>query len=69
MSQTESPRPFDGDRLLTPQEVSEILRVTRWTVYDLVRKGELAVIKITTRAQRIRESQVRDYLERHLHGR
>lgn len=62
MLRTEAPRPLDDDRLLTIQEVSAILRVTPWTVYDLIRESRLSAIRIGKRAQRVRESAVRAYL-------
>jgi excisionase family DNA binding protein len=55
---TSSPRP----RLLTPNEVAELLRVSTMTVYRLIKSGELPAAKISS-SFRLREDDVDAYLE------
>jgi excisionase family DNA binding protein len=55
---TSSPRP----RLLTPNEVAELLRVSTMTVYRLIKSGELPAAKISS-SFRLREADVDAYLE------
>ena len=48
---------------LTPQEVSEALRVSRRTVYNLCRRGELDGRRVTDQPRwRIYHTSVHDYL-------
>ena len=48
--------------LLTPEEVGDVLRVQRSTVYGLIRRGELASIKVGPRNRRIRRAAVDEYI-------
>ena len=51
-----------GDSLLTAKEVTELLNISRSTMYLLIASGELHVIRITSRALRFRPEDVRLYL-------
>ncbi len=37
---------MDDDRSLTPQEVADLLKITKNTVYELIKRGELASYKV-----------------------
>jgi excisionase family DNA binding protein len=52
-----------GDRLLTIEQVAERLAVARRTVFRLIERGELRVVRIG-RATRIAESDLSEYIER-----
>ncbi|MFP5351330.1 MAG: helix-turn-helix domain-containing protein [Actinomycetota bacterium] len=54
--------PFLG-RFLTVGEVARHLRVSNMTVYRLVKSGQLAAVRVG-RGYRIREDDVRSYLEK-----
>lgn len=59
------------DRLLTTQEVADLLRVSRHTVTRWIRSGRLRAIAITVGKQpvyRIRESDFRTFLRRYVEG-
>jgi excisionase family DNA binding protein len=49
---------------LTPQEVSDLLRVSVYTVRRWIKEGELPAYKVG-RGWRIRESDMGEWLERH----
>ena len=49
-------------RFLTVGEVARHLRVSNMTVYRLVKQGQLAAVRVG-RGYRIREEDVRKYLE------
>ncbi len=48
-------------RFLTVQEVAQIMRVSKMTVYRLVHSGELASVRVG-RSFRVPERAVNDYL-------
>ena len=50
-----------GDRLLTVAEVAATMRVSNMTVYRLIKKGDLAALRVG-KNYRIRESDVDTYL-------
>ena len=53
-----------ADRLLlTPEEVAEVLRIGRTTVYALMKRGELRAVHIG-RSCRIRQAEVERYVHR-----
>jgi excisionase family DNA binding protein len=52
---------YMGDRLLTVGDVAGILAVSNMTVYRLIKRGELAAIRVG-KNYRIRESDVDRYL-------
>jgi len=54
-------RPFTEARLLTVNEVADLLRVSRMTVYRLIKEGDIAALRVG-RSYRLREDDVDDYL-------
>lgn len=50
-------------RLLTVAEVASVMRVSRMTVYRLIRRGQLTAIKVG-RNYRVRERDLAAYLDR-----
>lgn len=55
-------RDEEGIRLLTVAEVASVMRVSRMTVYRLIRRGQLKAIRVG-RNYRVREQDLREYLE------
>src|SRR5713101_2596372 len=49
-------------RLLTVAEVASVMRVSRMTVYRLIRRGQLKAIRVG-RNYRVREEDLNEYLE------
>lgn len=49
--------------VVTPEEAAEVLKVSRSRIYELIRKGELASVKLG-RVRRIRVEKLREYLDR-----
>ncbi len=49
-------------RLLTVVEVATLMRVSRMTVYRLIRRGHLKAIRVG-RNYRVREDDLNEYLE------
>ncbi len=54
--------PASRPRLLTPNEVAELLRVSAMTVYRLIKAGDLPAARIG-KSFRIREADVDAYLQ------
>ena len=54
---------FTQARLLTVNEVADLLRVSRMTVYRLIKEGQLAAIRVG-RNYRLREDDVDEYLSK-----
>jgi excisionase family DNA binding protein len=54
-------RPFTEARLLTVNEVADLLRVSRMTVYRLIHEGEVPALRVG-RSFRLREDDVDSYL-------
>ena len=52
---------FIEARLLTVNEVAEHLRVSRMTVYRLIKEGDMKALRVG-RSYRLREDDVDDYL-------
>jgi excisionase family DNA binding protein len=50
------------DDMLTVPEVMAKLKVSRWTVYQLIRSGELGSVLVRERCRRIPESALSDYV-------
>ncbi|MEM2868764.1 MAG: helix-turn-helix domain-containing protein [Candidatus Bathyarchaeia archaeon] len=50
------------DRLLSPKRVAEELNVSIWTVYKMVRKGDLVAIRVG-RLLRIPESSLEAFID------
>ena len=55
------PEPFTEARLLTANEVADLMRVSRMTVYRLIKTGEMPALRVG-RGYRFREEDVPDYL-------
>lgn len=51
-------------KLLTADEVAEILRVSTYRVYDLVRRQLIPAIKLGERQIRFEEIKLREWIER-----
>jgi len=51
------------DKLLTSDQVAEILQVSRSFAYQLMRSGKITALRIGDRAIRVRESDLMDYLD------
>ena len=54
-------RPFTEARLLTVNEVADLLRVSRMTVYRMIKEGEMPAVRVG-RGYRLREDDVDTYL-------
>ena len=52
---------FTQARLLTVNEVADLLRVSRMTVYRLIKEGQLKALRVG-RSYRLREDDVDEYL-------
>ncbi|MGQ9475779.1 MAG: helix-turn-helix domain-containing protein [Actinomycetota bacterium] len=52
-----------GNKLLTVNEVANILRVSNMTVYRLVKSGQIPAIRVG-KNYRIKESDVNEYLSK-----
>jgi excisionase family DNA binding protein len=50
------------DRLLTANEVADQLRVSTMTIYRLIRRGELAAVRVG-RNYRVRSGDLDEYLQ------
>jgi excisionase family DNA binding protein len=53
--------PFIEDRLLTASEVADLLRVSRMSVYRMIKQGEMSAFRVG-RGYRLREADVHRYL-------
>ncbi|MGE5226876.1 MAG: helix-turn-helix domain-containing protein [Planctomycetaceae bacterium] len=56
-------RPFIEARLLTVSEVADLLRVSKMTVYRLIKEGSIGSLRVG-RSYRLREDDVDDYLSK-----
>jgi excisionase family DNA binding protein len=52
---------FSEVRLLTVNEVADLLRVSRMTVYRMIKQGEMPALRVG-RGYRLREEDVHSYL-------
>jgi len=57
---------FTQARLLTVNEVADLLRVSRMTVYRLIKEGQLKALRVG-RNYRLREDDVDEYLSKRYH--
>ena len=55
-------RPFREARFVTVNEVAQLMRVSKMTVYRLINQGNLPAVRIG-RGYRIREEDVHRYLD------
>ncbi|MEU0521256.1 helix-turn-helix domain-containing protein [Streptosporangium sp. NPDC006007] len=51
-------------KLLTVPQAMATLQVSRWTLYTLIRSGELTSVVVGVRCRRIPESALNDYVTR-----
>lgn len=51
------------DRFITIQAVAEILSCTERHIYDLIMAGSLVAIKVGSRAVRVSERSLREFIE------
>ena len=54
---------FTQARLLTVTEVADLLRVSRMTVYRLIKEGQMKALRVG-RSYRLREDDVDEYLSK-----
>ncbi|WP_308170231.1 helix-turn-helix domain-containing protein [Acrocarpospora catenulata] len=50
--------------MLTVPEVMAVLKVSRWTVYSLIRSGELRSVLVGTRCRRVPRTALEEYVSR-----
>jgi putative molybdopterin biosynthesis protein len=50
------------DEFYTPQEVAKMLRVTRTTIYEHIKSGQLKAIRVGNR-YRITEAHLEEYIQ------
>ncbi len=55
-----------ADKLLTLDEAAELLAVSRWTVFRLVKQRQLTSILVATRCRRVTAASVQAYIARQL---
>lgn len=53
----------ESDQLLTTNDVADMLKIDRWTVYRLRERGELVPVRIGTKLIRYRLADVRRFIE------
>ena len=53
------------DELYTPLEVAKMLRVTRTTIYEHIKSGQLKAIRIGNR-YRITKTHLEEYVQQHV---
>ena len=54
---------FTQAKLLTVNEVADLLRVSRMTVYQLIKEGQMKALRVG-RSYRLREDDVDEYLSK-----
>jgi len=55
-------QPFIEERLLTVSEVAEVLRVSRMSIYRMIKQGEMPAFRVG-RGYRLRQEDVHRYLK------
>lgn len=56
---------MERDELLTVDEVAEWLAISKPTLWRMIRRGEIPVVKIAQRTIRIKLTDIEDYIEDH----
>ncbi len=56
---------MDKDQLLTVDEAAEWLTVSKPTLWRMIRRGEIPVVKIAQRTMRIKLSDIEAYIDKH----
>ena len=51
------------EKLLTPEEVAEILSLNIMTIYRYIKQGKLKALKVGTSQYRVKESVLKAFLE------
>lgn len=57
-----------GDELLTVDQAAKLLAISKPTLWRLLRRGELPVVKIAQRGTRLKRSDIEAYISRHYTG-
>ena len=57
---------FKRDDILTIEEVSKILKVSKRTIYRWIDSGDLKVARIGRKTYRVFESDLRKFLRKHI---
>jgi excisionase family DNA binding protein len=55
---------MNTDDMLTVPDAMAKLKISRWTLYKLMRSGELGSVLVSERCRRIPESALNDYVTR-----
>lgn len=58
----------NGNEWLTVAEIADHLRVSKMTVYRMIKEGELPAVTINSRTIRVRRQEFLDYLTHHQRG-
>jgi excisionase family DNA binding protein len=53
---------MDGDLLLTIEEVSRMIRVSRATLFKIIKGGRLAVVRLSPRKVLIRREELERFI-------
>ena len=56
---------MERDELLTVDEAAEWLAISKPTLWRMIRRGEIPVVKIAQRTIRIKLTDIEDYIEDH----
>ena len=54
-----------NDELLTVEEAAEWLTISKPTIWRMIRRGEIPVVKIAKRSIRIKLTDLENYIEKH----
>lgn len=57
---------FKRDDILTIEEVSKILKVSKRTIYRWIDSGDLKVARIGRKTYRVFESDLRKFIRKHI---
>ncbi len=57
---------FKRDDILTIEEVSSILKVSKRTIYRWIESGDLKVARIGRKTYRVFESDLRKFIRKHI---
>jgi putative molybdopterin biosynthesis protein len=53
----------DNTQFYTPVEVAEILKLNKFTIYEMIKRGELKAVKLNPKAWRIRREDLDAYIK------
>jgi len=56
---------MERDELLTVDQAAEWLAISKPTLWRMIRRGEIPVVKIAQRTIRIKLTDIEDYIEDH----